>query len=321
MLLPTAACDLLEQPKPPPGFQGVVEFEERLLGFELGGRIDSIGVHRGDRVQAGQVLAELDTQLQKVTISARESQAAATESQLDLLKAGSRGEDIRALAAQVRGADSTVKHLEKTLARERSLHEQGVTPQAILDDIESQLQRAQAEEAALRASLSKLRHGARKEEVETVSAQLDAARAAIELENERLARHQLIAKHAGTVLDVQFEEGELASPGAPVVTLADTKHPYADVFVPQQDLAGIRQGSKAELRVDAMKETVAGHVEYIASRTEFTPRFLFSEQERPNLVVRVRVRLDDAKEQLHAGVPAFVTISRGEAQTQARAND
>ena len=52
-----------------------------------------------------------------------------------------------------------------------------------------------------------------------------------------------------------------------------------------------------------------GKVEYVAQRTEFTPRFLFSEQERPNLVVRVRVRVDDDQERLHAGVPAFATIA------------
>ena len=49
-------------------------------------------------------------------------------------------------------------------------------------------------------------------------------------------------------------------------------------------------------------------MEHIASQTEFTPRFLFSPRERPNLVVRVRVRIEDPEERLHAGVPAFVTI-------------
>jgi hypothetical protein len=37
---------------------------------------------------------------------------------------------------------------------------------------------------------------------------------------------------------------------------------------------------------------------------------LFSERERPNLVVRVRVRIEDPKRLLHAGVPVFVTIDR-----------
>jgi hypothetical protein len=38
---------------------------------------------------------------------------------------------------------------------------------------------------------------------------------------------------------------------------------------------------------------------------------LFSERERPNLVVRVRVRVEDHDERLHAGVPAFVMFQGG----------
>jgi hypothetical protein len=46
---------------------------------------------------------------------------------------------------------------------------------------------------------------------------------------------------------------------------------------------------------------------------------LFSERERPNLVVRVRVRIDDPKELLHAGVPAHVVLeARGSAVAEKR---
>jgi len=35
------------------------------------------------------------------------------------------------------------------------------------------------------------------------------------------------------VLDVNVDPGEVVAAGTPVVTLADTEHPYADVFVAQ----------------------------------------------------------------------------------------
>ena len=55
-----------------------------------------------------------------------------------------------------------------------------------------------------------------------------------------------------------------------------------------------------------MSEPLSGHIEHIFPKTEFTPRFLFSEGERPNLVLRTRVRVDDPQQRLHGGVPAFV---------------
>ncbi|TFH31691.1 MAG: HlyD family efflux transporter periplasmic adaptor subunit, partial [Myxococcales bacterium] len=101
--------------------------------------------------------------------------------------------------------------------------------------------------------------------------------------------------------------------GATVITVADTTHPYVDVFVPQQSLSGLEVGLSARVRVDAEADSFGGEIEHIAPTTEFTPRYLFSPTERPNLVVRVRVRINDPDERLHAGVPAFAAFeSKGE---------
>jgi HlyD family secretion protein len=80
------------------------------------------------------------------------------------------------------------------------------------------------------------------------------------------------------------------------------------VFVPQAEISAVKVGQGAKVRVDALGSELGGKVEHISRRTEFTPRYLFSERERATLVVRVRVRVDDPKEQLRAGVPAFVRL-------------
>ena len=75
--------------------------------------------------------------------------------------------------------------------------------------------------------------------------------------------------------------------------MADTKHPYADIFVPQEEIGGLRVAAPARVVVDASSQSYGARVEDIGRRTEFTPRYLFSERERSQLVVRVRVRIDD----------------------------
>jgi len=54
----------------------------------------------------------------------------------------------------------------------------------------------------------------------------------------------------------------------------------------------------------------AAVVESVSPDTEFTPKFLFSDRERPHLVVRVRVRVQDPERRLHSGVPAFAQVQR-----------
>lgn len=294
----------------PPGYQGVVEYDERVVSFEVPGRILEVKVKEGDVVKDGDVLAKLDDTLQKLAKDARVSEVKIAEADLSLLTAGARPEDIGALAARVKAMKNAEELLDKSSKRAHGLLETGSLPFADVEKIDSDLVRTGNERRALENQLAALIHGARPQEIDRLKARIAAAGVAVGLESEKLERYTVKAKVPGTILDVHVDPGELAGAGAPVVTLADTAHPFVDVFVPQGEIAGITVGAKANVKTDGLATTLPGTVEHIASRTEFTPRFLFSDRERPNLVIRVRVRVDDPERRLHSGVPAFVGIAR-----------
>jgi HlyD family secretion protein len=288
------------------GLQGVVELEETPVGFELSGRLTQLLVEEGDVIQAGAVLARIDDGLEQSARNVRLSEAQVAQQQAGAVKAGARGEEVSSLASRVAAARATEELLMKQAARERALLEKGVIAAAAVDDVEGQLARARAERESLEHNLKLLRQGARREDVSVATARAEAATAAVQLNDARLVRHELRAPIAGTVLDVNFELGEVVAAASPVVTLADTHRPYVDVFVPQSQISAVKLRQSARIKVDALATELSGEVEHIARRTEFTPRYLFSERERSTLVVRVRVRILDPKEQLRAGVPAVV---------------
>lgn len=297
----------------PDAFQGVVELDERVMAFELPGRVQSIAVTRGASIAAGSPLASLDDAMARPLREARAEEVKAAEAQLALLKAGSRAEDVTATAAQLAAAREVEALVGKSLVRQRELVRQGAVGAATADDLEAQLARAQGERQALEQRLRAQRTGARSQEIDAAAARAAAARAALAAEDQRLSRHRLAAPREGVVLDVHVEPGEMVAAGTPVVTVGDVKHPFVDVFVPQSGLSGLRVGARAEVHVDAERDAFAGVVEDVGRKTEFTPRYLWSPRERPNLVVRVRVRVDDPGARLHAGVPAFVTVTRAPA--------
>ncbi|HVJ14838.1 MAG TPA: HlyD family efflux transporter periplasmic adaptor subunit [Polyangiaceae bacterium] len=309
LLLAAAGCAKASAQREEP-LQGVVEYEQSTIGFELGGRVDQLHVKEGDRVAKGAPIATLDDELTQKQLAARTADAESARAELERVKSGARSEDIRAMAERVEAAKASEGLLEKNLARERALYEKNVVALAGVDQLEAQLARAQAERRALEQNLLSLKRGAKIEDVEVAAARADAAQASLGADQVRLERHQLHAPIDAEILDKHVEVGEVVAAGSAVVTLADTAHPYVDVFVPQGKLAGITVGTSARVKVDAESESLPGKVEHVAQKTEFTPRFLFSERERPNLVVRVRVRIDDPKRRLHAGVPAFVTIAQ-----------
>jgi HlyD family secretion protein len=285
--------------------QGVVELEERVLAFEVPGRVERVQVDDGDTFEAGSPLAELDLSLETIGRDARAAELAAARARLALLREGARPEELRTASAEVRAARSGEALLERNVARQRALLAQGASTQLAVDDLEGRLDQARAHRQALEQQSRLLRDGARNQEIEAAEAAVAAAEAGVRLADARLARHTLESEEDGVVLAVHVEPGEVVAPGTPVVTVADPARPYVDVFVPQGAVDGIDVGTEAEVTTDATPGPFAGRVEHVSRRTEFTPRFLFSERERPNLVLRVRVRIEDPDHQLHAGLPAF----------------
>jgi len=291
-------------------YQGIVELHERVLSFEVPGRVRELKVRRGERMAAGQVLAALDDSMERPQREAKAAEARAADAQLELLKAGARGEDVRAAEAQLRGARAAEDTLKDSLDRIRKLRADGTVPPSQVDDLAGQYERARAERQAAEERVAALKAGARSQEVKAALARSSQTHAALDAEDARLSRFVLRSEIAGEVLDTHVEPGEVVQPGTPVATLGETRRPYADVFVPQGELAGVRPGTAAQVRVDATSDRFRGVVEMVGRNLEFTPRYLFSEKERPNLVVRVRIDLDDPSEKLHAGVPAFAEFTR-----------
>jgi HlyD family secretion protein len=294
----------------PDGYQGIVEFDEQLVASEVPGRVSEVLVRRGTLVRDQQELVKLDDTLAKLAYEARKQVEASARAELALLQAGARTEDVEATAAAVRGMRAQMSYARRAARQARALGQQGSIANSAVDRANVELASASAEHRSLERKLAALRIGSRPEELAAAQARVSSLVLETSFEEEKVQRHTLRAKGVGMVVDVSVEVGELAAVGTPAVTVADVAHPYADVFVPQGELDGIRLGSKATLRVDGIEDSFPGSVEYVSPKTEFTPRFLFSEQERPHMVVRVRVRVEDPKLRLHAGLPAFVQIAR-----------
>lgn len=305
-----AGCARAGATPPEELYQGTAELDERTLAFEVAGRITGVYVREGDRVKTGQLLATVDDELDMQARQARDLEARAAEAQAAVVEKGARPEEIAATRARIRAAQAAEDLAKKQVEREKDLFARGVTPQARLDELETQYARAVAERQMLESQLAEQRRGARPEERAAARAKAEAAQASVTLDDLRIEKRELRAPADGLVLDAHLKPGEVVSPGTPVFTVADPGRLYAYVFVPQAKMPGIDVGDRASVAADGVPEKLAGHVEHIARETEFTPRYLFSESERANLVVRVKIRVGDPKGLLHAGVPVRVAIDR-----------
>jgi len=257
-------------------------------------------------VAADAPLIKLDDTLETPVRDLRAADLAGAEAQLRLLKAGARGEEIRASAAEVGALQSQEDILDKNLKRQQSLFSQNALSQSAVDDTAAQLRATSERRRAAEERLLALRNGARGDEIAAAVARVQGAQAALAGEQARLERYALRSPAPGSITDVHVEVGEMVAPGSPAITLADLSHPFVDVFVPQARAHELSVGDPMQIVVDGVRSPLTGRIEHVFPKTEFTPRYLFSEGERPNLVLRMRVRVDDPERVLHGGVPAFV---------------
>jgi HlyD family secretion protein len=305
--LSLAACGRSDARGPEP-FQGIIEHEDRVLAFEVSGRIAAVDVVKGDEVAAGDELATLDARLAEIQRASRAAELEAARARLALLEAGSRSEDIRATRAELEAAKAGAELARTELARYRALETSGATTASALDRASAEVAQAEGRVASLTERLRAQRAGARSQEIDAAVASVRGAEQGLAGAERHVAQHRLIAPLNGAVLDLLHHPGEALGANVPVLSMADLDHPYVDVFVPQEAIDRVPLDARAQVRVDAYDEAFDGRVEHIADHTEFTPRFLFSERERPNLVVRVRIAIDDPEHRLVAGVPAFATV-------------
>ncbi|MBC7173497.1 MAG: HlyD family efflux transporter periplasmic adaptor subunit [Polyangiaceae bacterium] len=295
----------------PERLQGVVEYEDRVLGLEVGGRVSVVEVRRGDRIVPNTVLLRIDDEMERPVREARAAEVEIARAQLRLLESGARPEEVRGAQVEMAGVGNQLALLRRQADRQRQLVAGGAAPAAALDQLQSQIASLSGHRAMLEQRVRALREGARPEEIEAARARVQSVEAGLAAVDARLSRFILRTPEPGFVTDIHVDSGEIAAPGAPAVTIADLDHPYVDVFVSQARISQVRVGLDVRVSVDGVAQQLRGRVEHVFPRPEFTPRFLFSEEERPNIVIRVRVRIHDPEHVVHAGIPAFVEVVGG----------
>ena len=96
---------------PPPGtLYGNVEIREVTLSFNAEGAVRSMARREGDRVKAGDALAELDDATNRTALALAVARRDQSKAQLDLLLAGTRAETIDQARAALAGAKFDAVH-------------------------------------------------------------------------------------------------------------------------------------------------------------------------------------------------------------------
>lgn len=318
---------------------GTLEARNINVGSKVGGRVSQVLVREGDQVEANQLLVVFDSaELEGQLLQAR-GRVEAARASLEKMLRGSRPEEIAEANAASNGyrqaeLAQAQADLERALAdetnadrearRTEKLAEAGATTQQALDNARDRYRAEQARVrsfqnavtaakgrlTAARAVADKTQRGFRAEDIASARAELTLAQGQLKEAEARWAEREVRAPAAAVVETMDLRPGDLVPANSPVAQLLEADQLYLMVYVPETKIGSVSLGQTAQIRVDTFaKQTFPARVEQIRQQSEFLPRNVQTREERVHQVIGVKLRVENAANQLRAGVSADVEFT------------
>jgi HlyD family secretion protein len=248
------------------------------VGFEVAGTLIELHADYGDRVDAGALLARLDSREQE----ARVAQAKAAVAQAEAA--------IHQATAAIERAQASLGQKAQTNERRQELVRRGNVSIEAAQDARSAYDMARAELAQAQSGLDVAR------------ANLQQAKAQAELEEARLAKHALYAPYDAIVVSRNRELGAMLTPGQQLFTLVDPETVWVLAYVDEARAGRLEVGQRAEVTLRSLADRrFAGRVMRIDI-----------ESDRVNEERRAYVRCDDCPKAFHLGEQAEVVVTVSE---------
>src|SRR5215469_14802472 len=275
---------------------GVVRVTEIRVAPEVSGQLTSIKVRKGDRVRAGEVVAELSA----IEISASVAQARAAldaaVANRDNVYAGVRAEEVASLAAAIAKAKAKLDYAQAQLTRTATLAQSNNASQQDLDQAENDVASARADIAEAQANHAAAVAGPTREERAIADAQVKAAARAVAVLERHLDKTILRAPADGVVTVVVAEIGENVHAGEPVLAIEETGKRWLSFNAREDLLRGLTVGTKVDIARAGTGETIPAIV------TELLPLGSFATWQAERAVgdhdrSTLRVRLDPEGDQ------------------------
>ena len=222
------------------------------VGARISGKVVRLHANLRDRVEKGQVIAELEQEELQATVDERRAELRLARAKVESVTQLSPRETQRA-EAEVTRWKATVDLARKELGRQDELLRQEFISQQTRDEAQERLLVAQAQLEESQKALDVV-STTYVEQKKQASAEVARAEAALVNAETRLAYATITAPISGVIGSVATQEGETVAAGlnAPTfVTIVDLARLQVDAYIDEVDIGKVEVGQQAVFAVDA----------------------------------------------------------------------
>ena len=313
---------------------GTVDANEVIVSSKIPGRIQRLTVVEGQKVQAGELIAVIESKDLEAQLEAAQATAASDQWKLRETEETERqnhGEtssatlvaeaQVKAAQASLAQTEANLEHQKADTSRTVALAKQGIMSTQAMDDAVTSLQ---ADEAAvntakgnLTAAEASLKQARAHEMLTQVSARtvdetrdaLNNARALADEAQVEEGYSRIVAPVSGVVNEWAARQGEVVAAGTPIVTIMDLKQTWVYAPLPETQADAVKLGDKLRV-VMPSGAAVDGQVIAKAAEADFATQRDVNRRKRDIKTIQLKLLIPNPGEEFVPGMTAEVYIPK-----------
>lgn len=247
---------------PAPYFQGQMEAKEADIAPKVTARISKLLVTEGQKIQAGDLLMEMDSPEVQAKLAQAQAAKDAAQAVADKANRGARPEEIEMARLNWQRAQAAAELAKTSYERVQSLFNQGLVAAQKRDEAQTNWRASAAQAQAAKAQYDMAASGARSEDKSAAAAQARQVDGVIAEVKAAEAETQLRSPVGGEVANVLAKVGELSPQGVSVVTVVDLNDQWVVLNVREDFLQRFAVGSQFKGRLPALNNQQADFAVY-----------------------------------------------------------
>ena len=254
----------------PTVYSGMLETIEVNVASEISGRVHTLLVEKGSRVEKGQLLATLEPDILNAKKGQAQGVVKAARSLFNKAEYGARKEEVNALENQYQMAKSQFDFAEKTYKRFKALYADRIISKQEMDEIQFKFDAAKEQMKAAKSVWEMAKKGARKEDITAAFGSYETAQSAYNEVEAFYDELKIIAPKSGVISNQIAEEGEVMAAGYPIVTIQIPEKIYAIINIREDHLADFKKNQIYKAKVPGLNnDQVSFRVSYISPMADF----------------------------------------------------